>query len=168
MTGGFSWQMESNIIWWRHQMETFSALLVLCAGNSPVTGEFPSQRPVTQSFDGFFDLRLNKRLGKQSRRWWFETPWCWLWRHCNDEFPCHGVIMHFPCVLLTVFTHYFGALLDTKYSYSTWFLKHFTAAIICAECQNIIRAAYSCKVFRDTGIGQRIASWNARILKYTQ
>ena len=44
------------------------------AGNSPVTGEFPSQRPVTRSFDIFFDLRLNKRLNKQSRRQWFETP----------------------------------------------------------------------------------------------
>ena len=40
--------------WWRHQMETFSALLALCAGNSPVTGEFPAQRPVTRNFDGFF------------------------------------------------------------------------------------------------------------------
>ena len=47
--------------WWRHQMETFSALLALCAGNSPVTGEFPSQRPVTRRFDVFFHLRLNKR-----------------------------------------------------------------------------------------------------------
>ena len=37
--------------WWRHEMETFSALLALCAGNSPVTGEFPAQRPVTRSFD---------------------------------------------------------------------------------------------------------------------
>ena len=45
-------------------METFSALLAICAGNSPVTGEFPSQRPVKQSFDAFFDLRLNKRLSK--------------------------------------------------------------------------------------------------------
>ena len=35
-------------------METFSALLTLCAGNSPATGEFPSQRPVTRDFDGFF------------------------------------------------------------------------------------------------------------------
>ena len=42
--------------WWRHQMETFSALLALCSGNSPVTGEFPAQRPVTRSFDVFFDL----------------------------------------------------------------------------------------------------------------
>ena len=45
-------------------METFSALLDLCAGNSPVTGEFSSQRPVKRSFDVFFDLRLNKRLSK--------------------------------------------------------------------------------------------------------
>ena len=52
--------------WWRHQMENFSVLLAICAGNSPVTGEFPVQRPVTRSFDVFFDLRLNKRLSKQS------------------------------------------------------------------------------------------------------
>ena len=26
-----------------------------CAGNWPVTGEFPSKRPVTRSFDVFFD-----------------------------------------------------------------------------------------------------------------
>ena len=68
---------------WRHQMETFSALLAICAGNSLVTGEFPSQRPVTRSFDIFFDLRLNKRLSKQSWGWWFETPSWSLWRHCN-------------------------------------------------------------------------------------
>ena len=46
-------------------METSSALLALCEGNPPVTGWFPSQRPMTQSFDEFFDLRLNKRLSKQ-------------------------------------------------------------------------------------------------------
>ena len=48
--------------WWRHQMETVSALLAICAGNSPVT--------VVRSFDVFFDLLLNNRLSK-------------LWRHCN-------------------------------------------------------------------------------------
>ena len=52
--------------WWLHQMETLSVLLAICTRNSPVTGEFPTQRPVTRSFDGFFDLRLNKRLSKQS------------------------------------------------------------------------------------------------------
>ena len=46
-------------------METFSALLAICVGNSPVAGEFPTQRPVMQSFDGFFDLSLNKLLSKQ-------------------------------------------------------------------------------------------------------
>ena len=71
--------------WWRHQMETFSALLAICAGNSPVPGEFPAQRPVTRSFDVFFDLRLNKRLSKQPWGWWFETPVWSLWRHCNDD-----------------------------------------------------------------------------------
>ena len=69
--------------WWRHQMETFSALLAFCAGNSPVTGEFPSQRPVTRIFDVFFHLCLNKRLNKQSQSWWFETPWRPSWCHCN-------------------------------------------------------------------------------------
>ena len=70
--------------WWRHQMETFSALLAICAGNSPVTGEFLAQRPVTRSFNVFFDLRLNKQLSKQSRGWWFDTLSRPLWRHCNE------------------------------------------------------------------------------------
>ena len=47
------------------------------------TGEFPSQRPVTRSFDVFFDL--NKRLSKQSWGWWFEPPFSSLWRHHNEE-----------------------------------------------------------------------------------
>ena len=47
-------------------METLSALLALCAGNSPVTGEFSTQRPVTRFFDVFFDLRLNNA--------WVTTP----------------------------------------------------------------------------------------------
>ena len=71
--------------WRRHQMETFSALLAICAGNASVTGEFPAQKPVTRSFDALFDLRLNKRLSKQSWGWWFETPPRSLWHHCNDR-----------------------------------------------------------------------------------
>ena len=65
------------------RVDEISALLALCAGNSPVFGEFPSQRPVTQSFDAFFDLCPNKRLGKQLWGWWFETPSGSLWRHCK-------------------------------------------------------------------------------------
>ena len=64
-------------------METFSALLALCAGNSPVTGEFPTQRPVTRSFDILFDLRLNKRLSKLLLGWWFKTTSSLLWRQYN-------------------------------------------------------------------------------------
>ena len=69
----------ANIVaatWWRHPMETLSASLVICAGNSPVTGEFPSQMPVTRNFDVFFDIRLNKRLVICDAI----SP---LWRHCN-------------------------------------------------------------------------------------
>ena len=77
----------SDIPWWRHQMEIFSALLALCAGQSPVPGDFPAQRPVTRSFDVFFDLPPNKRLSKQSRGWWFETISCSLWPyHRYSEF----------------------------------------------------------------------------------
>ena len=85
---------------WRHQMETFSALLALCAGNSPVTGD--SQRPLTRSFDVFFDLRLNKRLSKQSRRRWFETPSRSLLRHCNNDYLYSWALKHrliFPILI---------------------------------------------------------------------
>ena len=71
--------------WWCHQIETFSALLAICAGNSPVTGEFPAQRPVTRSFNVFFDLRLNKRLSKQWWGWRFETFDVTLMREADLE-----------------------------------------------------------------------------------
>ena len=51
-------------------------------------GEFPAQRPVTRSFDVFFDLHLNKRLSKQSWGWWFETLSRPLWRHHNALILC--------------------------------------------------------------------------------
>ena len=76
---------DSQYPWWRHQMETFSALLAICAGNSPVTGEFPTQRPVTRSFDVYFDLRPNERLSKQWWGWWLETLSRSLWRHRNAD-----------------------------------------------------------------------------------
>ena len=70
-------------------MVTCSALLTLGPGNLPFTGEFPSQRPVTRSFDVFFDLCLNKRLSKQSWGWWFEFPSCSSWRHSSVASPTH-------------------------------------------------------------------------------
>ena len=103
--------------WWRHQMETFSTLLAICAGNSSVTSEFPAQRPVTRSFDVFFDLYLNKRLSKQSWGWWFETPSRPLWRYCNAfaldrcrvgsmSNQCRYEII---CYLSTVYTRVYNA-----------------------------------------------------------
>ena len=74
--------------WWHHQM-------AICAGNSPVPAEFPAQRPVTQSSDVFFDLRLHKRLSKQSWGWWFETLSRPLWRYFIDTNFCrqHSTII---------------------------------------------------------------------------
>ena len=77
------WWTAGPFPWWRHQMETFSALLAICVGNSPVTGGISTRRPVTVSFDIFIDLRLFKRLNKQSWGWWYETPSHSLWRHRN-------------------------------------------------------------------------------------
>ena len=65
-------------------MKTFAALLDICAGNSRVIGEFPALKPVTRSFDVFFDMGVNKRLGEQSWGWWFGTPLRWLWRYSNE------------------------------------------------------------------------------------
>ena len=69
----FFWR-RSALTWWRHQTKTFSALLALCGGNSPVTGEFPSQRPVTQSFDAslicsWINGWLNNREAGDLRRY---------------------------------------------------------------------------------------------------
>ena len=92
-----SW--ATNIALFEHSRGSSGGLLgwLLCMMTSsngffcvtgPLNGQYTDrwwipQRPVTRSFDVFFDLRLNKRLNKQSRRRWFETPWRSLWRHCN-------------------------------------------------------------------------------------
>ena len=65
-------------------METFSALLALCAGNSPVPVNSPHKGQWRGALMFFFYLRLNKRLSKQPWGWWFETPSWSLWRQCND------------------------------------------------------------------------------------
>ena len=72
-----------RVSWGCHKMETFSALLTLYVGNLPVTSSFPSQRPVTRSFDDLFDLHLKKWLSIHSWGQWFETPLRFLWRHSN-------------------------------------------------------------------------------------
>ena len=76
-------------------METFSALLALCVGNLPVTGELPSQRQVMWSLDVFFDLQLNKGLSKHSWGWWFEMSSRLFWHHRIDKFICGCRVLHF-------------------------------------------------------------------------
>ena len=80
-----SWHFGSECDMMTSSNGNIFALLALCAGNSPVTSKFPPQRPVTRSFDIFFDLRLNKWLSKQSWGWWFETPSRSLWSRCDGK-----------------------------------------------------------------------------------
>ena len=63
----------------------FRVIDPLC-GEFTGPGEFPAQRPETQSFDVFFDLRLNKQLREQPWGWWFETPSWSLWRHVMQNY----------------------------------------------------------------------------------
>ena len=118
-----------SVPWWRHQMETFSALLAICAGNSPVPGEFPAHRPVTRSFHVFFDLRLNKPLSKQSWGGWFEALSRSLWRHRNvylrlwqwaQSIQYMPGIMHdyiHMCVCICVYTYMYIACSRAPFSY---------------------------------------------------
>ena len=81
--------MIAPLMWYSHMMTSSNGNICrvtgpLC-GEFTGPGEFPTQRPVTRSFDVYFDLRLNKRLSKQPWGWWFETLLCPLWRHSNDK-----------------------------------------------------------------------------------
>ena len=67
--------------------------------NWPFVRELPSQRPVTRSSGVSFDLRLNKRLRKQSWGWWFEKLLYPLWRHCNDSTEIPLNLMNYTSVL---------------------------------------------------------------------
>ena len=69
--------------WWRREMKAFSALLAFFEKNPTVPVGSP-HKGQWRRFDVFFYLRLNKRLRKWPRRWWFGTPLCSLWRNCSD------------------------------------------------------------------------------------
>ena len=90
-----SWPNEKVGSWWRHQMETFSALLDFGGGNPPITRGLPSQGPVAWSSDVLFDLHLNKRFSKRPRRWWFETPSHSLWRHYNGAILSYHITIEY-------------------------------------------------------------------------
>ena len=75
----WTWYIHDDAIKWKHFVRYWP--FVRGIHWSPV--DSPHKRPVTQSFDIFFHVRLNKRFSKQSKCWWFETQWRSLWRHCN-------------------------------------------------------------------------------------
>ena len=116
---------EQVLSWWRHQMETFSALLAFCAGNSPVAGQFPAQRPVTQSFDFFFHLRLIKQLSRL-----IITPVIWdvigsimtsLLLYWIKSLMCRDVSRQ--CVVLKNIGACLGPLLLTRLNLNAWMEK---------------------------------------------
>ena len=92
----------TNFTWWRHQMGTFSALLAICAGNLPLTGEFLSQRQVTRSFDVFIDLSLkncyvnNRETGnlRRHRAHYDVTVMLWF----GQDFPIDKIKKHPVCI----------------------------------------------------------------------
>ena len=96
--------------------ENISALLAICAGNSPVARELYAQRPVMRSFVVLFDLHLNKRLSKKCRGWWLETPSSSTWRHCYvhlkyrpDKQPIYNALLAtlwVPCMWISYFHEY--------------------------------------------------------------
>ena len=106
-------------------METFSALLAICAGNSPVPGEFPTQRPVTRSFDVFFDLRLNKRLSIHSWGWWFETLPRPVWRHSNVCRACIKYPNHYGSCLVVICCFLVLVVLHIPLKFPSWAPKEY-------------------------------------------
>ena len=117
---------DSMSTWWRHQMETFSALLAICAGNSPVSGEFPTQRPVTRSFDVFFDVRLIQRLSKH------RSPVnSHKWPVTRKMFPFDDVIMRRfdspvpDCWLLACDFDIFGYVIIKSLNKFSFYLSYF-------------------------------------------
>ena len=120
-----SWSL---LAWWRHQMKHSPRYWPFFAGNSPVTGEFPAQRPVTRKFDAFFDLSLNKRLSKQSWSWWCETLSRPLWRHSNGKwdplkFGSFNLSPLPPEACLLVYQCTFGEKISWTMYFSFWWLQ---------------------------------------------
>ena len=102
-------------------METFSALLALCAGNSPDTSGFPSRRPVTRKFDVLFDLCLKKRLSKQSRRHctYYDVAVMFIFATVHQILMIHITFIESWCTILCclpkLFSH-FGLYVCTFFS----------------------------------------------------
>ena len=130
-----------------------SVLQVLRVGNSSVTGEFPSKRPVTRSSDVFCDLLLDKWLRKQSWGRWFERPSCSLWRLCNGlDVSTHSLVTQ----AFTVDSHSspWGRAMMSIFS-----LKYYP---YCHMCFTTYQAIYSIMTTSGCVI---LLEWEAQITK---
>ena len=120
---------HGDVIKWKHFPRYWP--FVRGIHQSPVNS--PNKWPVTRSCDVSFDLRLNKRLNKQSWGWWFETLSCPLWRHCNVSLLCkivcrHGTynmfVRYFMCLRLNLFFRFSWCILwKCFYFYHTTIIK---------------------------------------------
>ena len=140
-------------------METLSALQALCAGNSPVAGEFPARRPVTRSFDVFFDMRLNKHLSKQLRagdlkrhRPHYDDIVTWLFIMNIYDTVCLSVVLtsHFLNGLLDLLSKCFMGLMNFSMSFACFDVHnaHFVVIFILMICHIIncyISRWHSCR-----------------------
>ena len=134
-----------------------SALLAICAGNSPAS----AQRPVTRSIDVFFDLCLNKRLRKPSWSWWFETLSRPLWRHCN------GItrLINQKLKIMMPFTKSRRWFLELAFTCFFLFVRHFT--LWCFNEWNQLTAGYTqcpyiCVIYeyaKNTNHGDATMAW---------
>ena len=115
---------RSQFAWWRHQMETFPRYWPFVRGIHRLP-DFPAQRPVTRSFDVSFDLRLNKRLRKQSWGWWFETPSRSLWRRRNGTHQRNASRASYGPSIVNIL-HYNGLIMSVMASQITG------ASIVCS------------------------------------
>ena len=147
-------------------METFSALLAICAGNSPVTGEFLAQRPVTRSFDVFFDLRLTKWFSKQWWGRWFDTQPCPLWRHRNVLGQGHAPV--FQCEWSSRGRYVHKIVIDrnqttTKYRQYVWFIhSNYSASPISCGCfpaNNSRKTSIARPLGRGMGVFREFEIW---------
>ena len=139
--------------WWRHQMETFSALLALCAGNSPVTGEFPAQRPVTRSFEISFicvwiNSWINNREAGDLRRYHAHYDVIVMSPVMRTTFACHEVVMYLGPVSLTVFPSQFKfdgnfSLISILIQWSLQNFVHGTTAVLSWHVQKFVAIWWS-------------------------
>ena len=151
MSSNWLHNLKCHLSWWRHQMETFSALLAICSGNSPVTGEFPAQRAASRSFDVFFYPRLNKWLSEQSRCWWFETSSRPLWRHYNvfklwlssgRLTNCH--VVYWPWHYLIIYYSEYGTSSSINVKILHRLIIHFQATQHFPYCESYYSSKISC------------------------